>query len=201
MASDDLIHWRSPEIMLVRGPDVPVAEMERMIDAYLFQDKDDDRKWWCFYKDKGHPDRPGIAPDGRTRPLRGVVGMAYTYDLRTWRYHGFFQAWENVCVLVDGDEYVLLHSPRNGIGLKRSQDLAHWQPGGGVDIGTSGLALGTRTPVRPPRARSPRPARGRQVRDVLSWFDPRRGSGERTARGIESRLAWSDDLTHWSWPP
>ena len=42
MASDDLIHWRDPKIMLVQGPDVPVAEMDRMIDAYLFQDKDDE---------------------------------------------------------------------------------------------------------------------------------------------------------------
>ena len=73
MASDDLIHWRDPEIMLVQGPDVPVAEMERMIDAYLFRDKDDDRKWWCFYKDKG-----------RARPAR--------YRSR-WQSHGRCGVW------------------------------------------------------------------------------------------------------------
>jgi hypothetical protein len=201
MASDDLIHWRSPEIMLVRGPDVPVAEMERMIDAYLFQDKDDDRKWWCFYKDKGHPDRPGIAPDGRTRPLRGVVGMAYTYDLRTWRYHGFFQAWENVCVLVDGGEYVLLHSPRNGIGVKRSQDLAHWQPGGVWTLGQADW------PWAQGRLSAPhvldlrdRPEVGKYV--MFFHGSTRTGVAENEPHGESSLgLAWSDDLTHWSWPP
>jgi hypothetical protein len=38
---------------------------------------------------------------------------------------------ENACVIKDGDRYLLLHSPQNGIGIKTSYDLTKWK-----DIGT-----------------------------------------------------------------
>ena len=41
-------------------------------------------------------------------------------------------------VLTDADEYVLIHSPANGMGVKRSGDLRHWR-----DVGKS-ITLGQR---------------------------------------------------------
>ena len=98
--------------MRVKGPDVPREEMGRMIDPYLIRDKDDPNKWWCFYKQDG-------------------VSMSYTYDFETWTYFGRADAGENVCILVDGDEYVLIHSPGNGVGVKRSRDLTKMMEGEG----------------------------------------------------------------------
>ena len=45
--SKNLEDWSEPEIMLVKGNDVPVAEMGRMIDPYLVEDKDTPGRWWC----------------------------------------------------------------------------------------------------------------------------------------------------------
>jgi hypothetical protein len=97
MASDDLIHWEEPRLLWVKGPDVPVQEMGRMIDPYLVQDRVDPARWWCFFKQNG-------------------VSMSYSDDLETWAYFGRAEAGENACVLVEGDEYVLIHSPANGVG-------------------------------------------------------------------------------------
>jgi hypothetical protein len=33
---------------------------------------------------------------------------------------------ENVCVLNESNEYILFHSPPNGISIKRSSDLNRW---------------------------------------------------------------------------
>ena len=78
--------------------------MGRMIDAYFFPDKDHPHKWWCGFKQNG-------------------MGLSYTYDFETWTYYDKVVAGENVCVLVDreADEYVLIHAPRNGVGIKRSK--------------------------------------------------------------------------------
>ncbi len=53
----------------MKGPDVPVAATGRMIDPFLFRDKDDPGKWWCFYKQNG-------------------VGMSWSHDLRHWHWPG-----------------------------------------------------------------------------------------------------------------
>ena len=45
---DDLLHWSDPELLRVKGPDIPRENMGRMIDPYLIQDKDDTRKWGVF---------------------------------------------------------------------------------------------------------------------------------------------------------
>jgi len=86
-----------PELLRVKGPDVPVAHMGRMIDAYLLEDKDELGKWWCFYKQAG-------------------MSMSWSRDLQTWTYAGRTSAGENACVIIDGDDYVLFHSPANGLG-------------------------------------------------------------------------------------
>ncbi len=108
MRSEDLDSWSEPELLRVKGPGCPVAEMGRMIDPYLIEDKNEPGKWWCFYKQNG-------------------VSMSWTRDFETWTYFGRSDSGENVCVLVDGDEYVLFHSPENGIGVRRSDDLKTWR--------------------------------------------------------------------------
>ncbi|MHC4097365.1 MAG: hypothetical protein ACYSU3_15075 [Planctomycetota bacterium] len=64
MRSKDLENWSEPELLKVKGPDVPRERMGRMIDPYLIKDKDEPGKWWCFYKQNG-------------------VSMSYSYDLHS----------------------------------------------------------------------------------------------------------------------
>lgn len=107
MRSNDLQYWSKPELLKVKGANVPVSEMGRMIDPYLLQDKDQPSKYWCFYKQNG-------------------VSSSYTYDFENWTYFGHTESGENVCVLVDNNQYVMFHSPGNGIGIKRSDNLVNW---------------------------------------------------------------------------
>ncbi len=181
MESEDLSNWTQPEIMRVKGPDVPVQEMGRMIDPNLIRDKDDRSRWWCFYKQDG-------------------VSLSYSCDLRTWTYFGRADAGENACVLVDGDEYVLFHSPENGIGIKRSRDLVHWKGEGLLTLGqehwpwaqgrlTAGMILDLRA----------EPAVGR----YLMFFHGSSREGKRMWRShghASLAFAWSHDLKHWQWP-
>lgn len=183
MSSDDLVHWSKPKIMMVKGPDVPVNEMGRMIDPYLVQDKDDKNKWWCFYKQNG-------------------ASMSYTYDFKTWTYFGRIDSGENVCVLVDNDknEYILFHSPNNGIGMKKSKDLVTWKDQGVFTLGqdnwawaqgriTAGHVLDLRT----------YPEVGKYV--MFFHGSVSREIEERETHGHASlAIAWSDDLVHWDWP-
>ncbi len=182
MRSSDLETWDEPELLRVKGPDVPVEQMGRMIDAYLLADKDEPGKWWCFYKQAG-------------------MSRSWSRDLRTWAYAGRTSAGENACVLIDGDEYVLFHSPANGIGVKRSRDLQTWRDEGLLTLGqttwrwaqgrlTAGFVLDLRR----------EPAVGR----ALMFFhasefperDPRGGFDNFASLG----LAWSADLKTWTWP-
>jgi len=182
MRSQDLETWGPAELLRVKGPDVPVEQMGRMIDAFLLEDKDQPGKWWCFYKQAG-------------------VSRSWSHDLQTWTYAGRTSAGENACVLVDRDEYVLFHSPGNGIGVKRSRDLKQWRDEGLLTLGqkvwpwaqgrlTAGFVLDLRDD----------PAVGQ----ALMFFhgsdfpegDPRGGFDNFASLGV----AWSDDLKSWTWP-
>ena len=181
MRSRDLETWGEPELLRVKGPDVPREKMGRMIDAYLLEDKDTPGKWWCFYKQRG-------------------ASISWSTDLKAWTYFGRVNAGENVCVLVDGGEYVMFHSPRNGIGVKRSKDLKTWRDAGLITLGqdqwpwaqgrlTAGFVLDLR--------REPR------VGKALMFFhgSSREGLAMHRAHGHGTlALAWSDDLEHWTWP-
>jgi len=187
--SDDLEDWTEPEMLMVKGPDVPVEKMGRLIDAYLVEDKDRPGKWWCFFDDN-------------------AANMSCSYDLKTWTYYKRVEAGENVCVLVDGDEYLMFHSPKNGIAMKRSKDLKTWRDVGGTvtkhDTGpitlgqkdwpwaqgrlTAGFVLDLRNHPR--------------VGKYLMFFH---GSGPLDERFMFSThaslgIAWSDDLVNWDWP-
>ena len=180
MRSRDLESWGEPEMLLVKGVDVPVEKMGRMIDPYLLQDKDDAGKWWCFYKQNG-------------------ASMSYSYDLKEWMYFDCIKAGENVCVLVDGDEYVLFHSPRNGIGVKRSKDLKKFRDSGLLTLGQKEWlwAQGRITAAFVLDLRK-EPAVGKYI----MFFHGVGLNGEKAYFQTNAclGLAWSDDLVRWDWP-
>ena len=181
MRSHDLEAWSAAELLRVKGPDVPEERMGRMIDPFLLESKDEPGKWWCFFKQNG-------------------MSMSWSRDLRNWTYAGHIAAGENPCVVVDGNEYVLFHSPANGIGVKRSADLEHWKDEGVLLLGqkswpwaqgrlTAGFVLDARR------------AGGGKRPDVFSWLalsrkDPRGGFDNYASVG----LAWSSILKTWHWP-
>lgn len=182
MRSRDLVTWSEPELLRVKGPEVPQEAMGRMIDPYLFEDLHDAGKWWCLFKQNG-------------------ASRAWSRDLQRWTYAGHFPAGENVCVIPDRGQYVLFHSPANGIGVKRSADLLDWHDEGLVTLGqrgwpwaqgriTAGFVLDLRG----------EPAVGKALMffhgSRYSETDPRGGFFNHASIG----LAWSDDLKSWTWP-
>lgn len=180
MQSKDLVNWSDPEIIMVKGNDVPINKMGRMIDPFIIEDKDAPGKYWCFYKQNG-------------------VSLSYSYDLVNWTFFGSTKSGENVCVLIEGNEYVLFHSPQNGIGIKRSNYLINWRDDG------KPLTLGQKQWDW---------AKGRitagtviKVADTeypyIMFFH---GSGPLTEnegdfdKNSSIGIAWSKDLKKWSWP-
>jgi len=179
MRSRDLETWSEPELLRVKGDDVAREDMGRMIDPYLITDKDESGKWWCLYKQNG-------------------ASISFSYDLKSWTYFGRVEAGENVCVLVEDDDYVLFHSPKNGVGVKRTQDFQTWDDCGLLTLGqaewpwaagrlTAGHVLDVRDEF------------GKYV--MFFHGSNAEGTQERETHGHASlALAWSDDLKHWEWP-
>ena len=183
MRSNDLKSWGYPEILLVKGQEVPVEKMERMIDPYLVEDKDEKGKIWCFYKQKG-------------------VSMSWSYDLVNWIFHGYTEAGENVCVLTENNEYTMFHSPKNGIGVLKSKDLKNWKSRGQlITLGqdkwewaagriTAGVVINML-----------------DVKGIESYLMFFHGSGPLSEsegdfdKNASIGIAWSKDLIHWEWPP
>ncbi len=182
MRSKDLKTWSLPELLKVKGADTSFKKMGRMIDPYLLQDKMNKNKWWCFYKQNG-------------------VSMSFTYDFKNWRFAGYIQSGENVCVLMENNSYILFHSPKNGIAIKRFSDLLHWKDWGKL------ITLGQKEWQW---------ARGRITAGVVIHPDKRltdkkylmffHGSGTLTEeegdfdKNASIGIAWSNDLLHWNWP-
>ena len=111
MSSQDLENWSEPELLRVKGDNVKVEDMGRMIDPYIIENWCKPGEFWCFYKQNG-------------------VSMSYSYDLKHWSYYGFTKAGENVCVIEKDKRYYMFHSPRNGIGIMVSDDLMNWTESG-----------------------------------------------------------------------
>jgi len=182
MRSKDLDTWSTPEVMKVKGPDVEIADMGRMIDPYLLEDKDEKGKWWCFYKQNG-------------------VSMSYSYDLLNWTFFGRTESGENVCALNENNEYILIHSPKNGIAIKRSSDLINWKDWGKpIRLGqdewswakgriTAGTVINLKE--------------DQKFGKYVMFFH---GSGPKTEeegdfdKNASLGIAWSDDLLQWEWP-
>ena len=180
MRRDDLESWEDPELIRVKGPDVPREDMGRMIDPYLIEDKDEPGKWWCFYKQNG-------------------ASMSWSKDLKTWTYFGNVDSGENVCLLVEDGEYVLFHSPKNGVGIKRSRDLENWADHGLLTLGqadwpwsqgrlTAGHVLDLRD----------EPEVGKGVM-FFHGSSPEGCEVQETHGHASLALAWSDDLVAWEW--
>ena len=127
--------------------------------------------------------------------------MSHTHDFLNWSYFGKSESGENVTVLVENDQYILIHSPKNGIAIKRSSDLIHWEDDGQlITLGQSGWpwARGRITAGTVVNLKS-----DKRVGKYLMFFH---GSGPRTEeegdfdKNASIGIAWSDDLTDWSWP-
>ena len=179
MRSKDLENWGPPELLRVKGPNVPQETMGRMIDPYLIEDRGDPGKWWCFYKS----------------------GSAWSRDLKVWTPESQRPPGENPCVILDGSDYVMFYAPRNGVGVRRSKDLIEWSDEGVLTLGqkdwpwakgrlTAGFVLDLR--------------KNPSVGKALMFFhgsdygegDPRGGFDSFSSLG----LAWSSDLKNWDWP-
>ncbi len=182
MRSKDLVRWGEPELLKVKGKDVPVVEMGRMIDPYLVEDKDERGKYWCFYKQKG-------------------VSMSYSYDLKNWTFFGNTDSGENVCVLVENDEYILFHSPSNGIGIMKSKDLKNWVKWGSlITLGQAGWTW-AKGRITAGVVINMKNVKG--IENYLMFFH---GSGPLTEnqgdfdKNASIGIAWSKDLLNWDWP-
>lgn len=182
MRSKDLQNWSTPAIIRVKGPDVAVADMGRMIDPFLLEDKDEKGKWWCFYKQNG-------------------VSMSYSHDLHHWTFYGQVKSGENVSVLNENKEYILFHSPANGIAIKRSFNIKSWNDWGNLitlgqdewDWAKGRITAGTVINLKEKK----------ELGKYLMFFH---GSGPKTEtegdfdRNASLGIAWSDDLLSWDWP-
>ena len=190
----DFKTWTKPELIMVKGPNVSEAEMGRMIDAYIA--KGTDGLWWCFYKQQ--QDKSGKF----SKKARMGVPFSVSPDLKTWTQKGFTDGGENVCVLPDGDSggWLMLHSPGNGIGFKRSTDLVHWTDCGMTVLGQKDWrwAKGRITAATVIDCRA--------VKGVGKYVMFFHGSGPRKEiegdcyKNCSIGIAWSDDLKEWTWP-
>jgi len=181
MKSKDLINWSTPKVIKVKGNETPIGKMGRMIDPYIIEDKDASGKYWCFYKQNG-------------------VSLSYSYDLENWTFYGSTRSGENVCVIKEENEYVLFHSPLNGIGIKRSNYLINWKDDGKpITLGqknwdwakgriTAGAVLKMEDSLE---------------NQYIMFFH---GSGPLTEdegdfdKNASIGIAWSKDLSEWFWP-
>ncbi len=153
-----------------------------MIDPYLLRDKDQPAKWWCFYKQNG-------------------INIASSPDLETWTPFAHVDAGENPCVVIDHNEYVLFHSPPNGVGIKRSSDLSHWRDEGVLTLGQAEWpwAQGRLTAAFVLDLRGD-PSIGK----ALMFFHGSQYPESDTRGGFDNYasigIAWSLDLLSWTWP-
>lgn len=182
MRSRDLKSWSEAELLRVKGNNVPQDKMGRMIDPYLLEDVQERGRWWCFYKQNG-------------------ASISYSYDLKNWTYVGHVQAGENVTVIRQGREYVMFHSPSNGIGVKRSENPKSWGPD--VQLLTLGQKQWPWAQGRLTAATVIDSTKESAVGKYIMFFhgSSKAGLKEQRAHGAASlAIAWSDDLVNWTWP-
>ena len=173
--------WSPPELLKVKGPDTSFADMGRMIDPYLV--KAPDGLWHCFFKQNG-------------------VSFSTSRDLKTWTFRGRADAGENVCVIpADGGGWLMMHSPWNGLALKRSSDLLTWTDVPGL------ITLGQKDwPWAKGRLTAGAILDARKLAGIGRYLLFFHGSGPKTEeagdfdRNASVGIAWSEDLVNWEWP-
>lgn len=104
MKSKDLQNWEKPVLLKVKG-DISECDMGRMIDPYLL---DDSNKFICFFKQNG-------------------VSFSTSNDLIDWKFQGFTECGENVCVIKENGEYLIFNSPDNGINIMSTKDFKSFE--------------------------------------------------------------------------
>ena len=127
--------------------------------------------------------------------------MSYSYDLKNWTYVGHTRAGENVTVIRQGKEYVMFHSPSNGIGVKRSKDPKSWGPD--VQLLTLGQKQWPWAQGRLTAATVIDMRKEPEVGKYIMFFhgSSKVGLEIQRAHGAASlAIAWSDDLVNWIWP-
>lgn len=183
MRSENLIDWSEPELLKVKGDNVSVADMGRMIDPYLLEDAQEPGKWWCYYKQNG-------------------VSMSYSYDLKHWTFAGSANSGENVTVLYKDGEYILFHSPENGIGMKRSKSPSEW--GGDEALITLGQDSWPWAQRRLTAATVIDLTDNPHYGKYIMFFHGSSKEGATPTYNAHNNaslgIAWSDDLVNWEWP-
>lgn len=173
--------WSEPELMKLKGNEVPLAEMGRMIDPYLIEDPKTPGKWWCFFK-------------------QGGISRSWTTDFKTWHYAGKMKGGENVCILrKDDGKYLMFHSPKDGIGLKESDDLENW-----TDLGMAKIAGRENWPWARGRLTAACVVDLRKMNGIGKYVMFFHGSGpgpETEQKYFDANasiaMVFSDDLIHW----
>lgn len=100
----DFITFSQAELLNPKG-DIPPNKIGRMIDPFIVCHNG----YKLFFKQNGR------------------IAMSESRDLKNWKYIGEAEGGENACVIKQGDEFILVHSPENGIGFKRSADMKKWE--------------------------------------------------------------------------
>lgn len=173
--------WSEPELMALKGPDVAEKDMGRMIDPYLVEDPKTPGKWWCFFK-------------------QGGISRSWTTDFKTWHYAGKMKGGENVCIIrKDDGKYLMFHSPKDGIGLKESEDLENW-----TDCGMAEIAGRDKWPWAQGRLTAASVVDLRKMAGVgqYAMFFHGSGPGPETDQmyfdaNASIAVVFSDDLIHW----
>ena len=112
MRTKDFRTFSAPELLNPKtGMDS--SDIGRMIDPYILEK---DGGYCLFFKQNG-------------------VSLSTSDDFAAWTYRGNTEGGENACVLPFEGEYLLIHSPQNGIAFSKSGDLLHWREIGVTTLG------------------------------------------------------------------
>ena len=125
--------------------------------------------------------------------------MSYSYDLRNWTFYGHMESDENVCVLSESNQYILFHSPPNGISIKRSSDLNRWNDWSNLitlgqdewDWAKGRITVETAMNLREKKKR------GKYIL-FFHGLGPTSESEGDFDKNASIGIAWSDDLLNWA---
>ncbi len=185
MESDDLDQWDPPRPIKPEGCTANWARSRRQIDPCIVAHEG---KFWCFYKTDGQLGLL-VSPDLQTweeaLPDRPVLSNSDTPDKASL---------ENVCLIKDGDEWLMFFSPcrdGRGIGTARSANLLDWRDVRYLEFPT--IAWADNGPTAPMLIDQ----RQRLGVWLMAFHGERR---KESAHGAALGLAWSQDLHNWKLP-